>query len=63
MEIYIRDISIDELEKGNVTVEVDHLYYDYSSYFFNDAQNFVFRVDLESGTVTIVTLPDLSKAY
>ena len=62
IEIYASDISIDELEKGNVTVKVSSLYYCSSYYYFSEDQDFTFKVDLEAGTVTIVTLPDITKA-
>lgn len=63
MEISAYDVSIDELEKGTVTVKVDGLYYDsYYYYYFDVDQDFVFRIDLQAGTVTIVTLPDITKA-
>ena len=62
IEIYANSIAVDELEKGNVTVKVGYLYYCSAYYYFNEGQDFTFKVDLEAGTVTIVTLPDMTKA-
>ena len=43
-------------------MKVGYLYYCSAYYYFNEGQDFTFKVDLEAGTVTIVTLPDMTKA-